>query len=153
MKKKLNTILIVALLASIILAVVSTLFFQPQPKSYIKINNVTLNIELADTPEKTYQGLSDREELADETGMLFVFPDGYSGGFEMRRMKFPLDILWIKDFTVAKIDKNLPTPFQTNNIPAIVYSPGIVQYVLEVKAGWSDKHNITIGDKAEIVIY
>lgn len=111
--------------------------------STVKINNIIINIELAQTLNEKTQGLSNRDFLDKNEGMLFVYdvPDFYS--FWMKDMKFPIDIIWIdKDHKIVDLHKNVlpesyPQRFQPKN-PA--------QYILEVNAGFCEKHNIQIGD-------
>ncbi|RLC37775.1 hypothetical protein DRH27_03535 [Candidatus Falkowbacteria bacterium] len=109
------------------------------------INNTMIKVEIADTAEKQRQGLSDRNFLDEMSGMLFVFPSLGARTFVMRRMNFPLDIIWIKDGIILKIDKNLP-PEGENYINRYdsIYP---VNYVLEVNGGFTDKYNIKTGDK------
>jgi len=114
----------------------------------VEINNTIITLEIADTTEKQWQGLSDRKFLDDNSGMLFVFPNLQTRTFVMRRMNFPLDIIWIKDRIILKIDKNLP-PEGENYIKRYnsIYP---VNYVLEVNGGFTDKHNIKTGDKVKL---
>lgn len=153
MKKKSTIILALILLASVVLGIASAIYKPSPQNSFVRINDQLISVEIARTDQERYQGLSNRQTLAEGWGMLFLFPEGYNGGFVMRDMLIALDIIWIANNQVTKIDKNLLPPAQTNNVPIIVYSPGIVQYVVEVNAGWSDKVGIAIGDPAEIVIY
>lgn len=68
----------------------------------------------------------------------------------MRLMHFPLDIIWITDGKIVKIDKNLP-PEGTE--PKEHYSSGQpVNYVLELNAGFTLDNMIQIGDKVQISI-
>lgn len=125
----------------------------------ITVGSKVINIEIADTPEKRSQGLSGRTELATDAGMLFVF--GTEGdvpkkdltpGFWMKDMKISIDIIWINDNKVVKIDKSVPIPAEgtaDNKLP--VYSPGQpIDYVLEVNPGFSDANNIKVGDTIDL---
>lgn len=153
MKNKLNIVLAIVLLVSIILGIGSIFYVSKDAKSYIKIKDEIIYVEVADTPELRYQGLSNRPKLEEGWGMLFTFPEGYNSAFVMRDMLFSLDIIWIKDQKIVKIDKNLPPPYETNNIPAMAYSPGTIHYVLEITGGVSEAKKIAVGDDVEIVIY
>lgn len=94
------------------------------------------------------RGLSNRRSLGEDQGMLFVF-DGYvTPSFWMKEMNFPLDIVWIKDGTVTGLEKNLPPEGER---PQKIYrSLTLINYALEVNAGWTDKNNIKIGDQVTI---
>ena len=64
-------------------------------------------------------------------------------------MKFDLDLIWIKDFTIQEITKNVPAPStNTTEENLKLYSPQTnVDMVLELNAGVSEKLNIKAGDK------
>jgi len=118
----------------------------------LDINNNKVCIEIVDTPEKMSKGLSERNYLEENQGMLFVFGSKSIPRFWMKDMKFPIDIVWIDDNEIADISKNVPAPDENtplNQLPH--YSPSKpVNYVLEVNAGFADKHNVEIDNK---VIY
>lgn len=110
----------------------------------VVINDKIVNVEIADTAEKHYKGLSNRENLCDDCGMFFVFPDKKERTFVMRNMNFPLDIIWIDGDKIIKIDKNL-MPEGEN--PVNNYNSDIpVDYVLEVNGGFAGKHGFKTGD-------
>ncbi len=114
---------------------------------YIIINGHALELEIADVFDKWQQGLSNREVLAENKGMLFVFPDKQVRRFWMKNMNFPLDIVWLDNNKIIKIDKNAQPE---GNSPTRRYSsPLPINYVLEVNAGWCDQNNIKVGDIAE----
>ncbi|QQS38371.1 DUF192 domain-containing protein [Candidatus Woesebacteria bacterium] len=114
----------------------------------IEINGVAITVEVAKTEEAIQRGLSGREVLATNHGMLFIFDKGNRYPiFWMKDMKFPLDIIWINDSTIVDISKNIsnPNPGDTTNLP--LYKPGHpADTILEVNAGFSDIHNIRVGD-------
>jgi uncharacterized protein len=117
----------------------------PAEWPYVLLGGKKIYVELADTPEKSYQGLSDRDSMCADCGMLFKFPDYEERIFVMRRMKFPLDIIFIKDDTIEKIARNLPPE---GEMPEVLYrSEKPVNFVLEVNAGLCDKNNIREGMK------
>jgi uncharacterized membrane protein (UPF0127 family) len=64
---------------------------------YVIIAGVRLSVEVADTPAERGRGLSGREMLPENSGMLFVFDTPGRYGFWMYGMKFPLDIIWIDE--------------------------------------------------------
>jgi uncharacterized membrane protein (UPF0127 family) len=72
--------------------------------------NRTFKIELARTPEEQQKGLSNRASLPEDHGMLFLFDKPAPYGFWMKEMRFPLDIIFIKNKTVVTVDENLPAP-------------------------------------------
>lgn len=111
----------------------------------VSINDKIIKVEVADTAESRYQGLSGRESLCEGCGMLFIFPDKDVRTFVMRNMNFPLDIIWIDGDEIKKISKNLPPEGEN---PAIIYSSEFpVEYVLEVNGGFADDNGVAAGDK------
>lgn len=113
----------------------------------IKIGKTTILVELADTPEKITQGLSDRKELDRNTGMLFVFDKPTTSPFWMFHMNFPLDFIWISGSRVIQLNENIPPPSQTNGIPKVVTPEQPVDRVLEINAGYIKSHGIKEGDE------
>ncbi len=111
----------------------------------VKINDREIKVEIADTPESQYKGLSFKENLCVDCGMLFKFSEKSEKTFVMRNMNFPLDIIFIDDEKIVKIEKNLKP--EGENPKNFYNSSAPVDYVLEVNAGYVDSHNIKIGDK------
>ena len=111
----------------------------------VMINDLILEVEVAASPAAWVRGLSFREGLDKNKGMLFVYPDHQVRIFWMKDMKFPLDIIWVKDNRIIGIEKNVPIP-TSEDIPT-VSSPEPVNYVLEVNAGFSQRYGLKIGDK------
>lgn len=104
-----------------------------------------VQVELAVSGQALERGLSGREGLADDEGMLFVFAEPGQYGFWMKDMKFNLDIVWLDaQGKIVDIKERLK-PCTPDNCP--VYKPyGRSMYVLEVNAGYCRKHGIMVGD-------
>jgi uncharacterized membrane protein (UPF0127 family) len=93
------------------------------------------------------RGLSGRDSLPPNTGMLFVFKEPAAYQFWMKDMKFPIDIIWFAaDQTITYIKQNA-TP---DSYPTIFEPPYLSLYVLEVPAGFAEAHGLNIGDQAVI---
>jgi uncharacterized membrane protein (UPF0127 family) len=120
-------------------------------KPFVSINNHKIFVEIADTPSKTSQGLSDREFLASNQGMLFIFPQPRTHPFWMKRMKFNLDFVFIKGDTVVDLVENIPYP-QQGKSPQTVMAKKSFDRVLEVNAGTIKKLNIKTGDQIRAVL-
>lgn len=110
------------------------------------INGHVLELEVARTREEHARGLSDRESLAENAGMLFVFEQPEVHGFWMKDMNFPLDLLWIDENgkLVAISENVVPETY-----PEIFRPPSSIVYVLEVTGGWARNHNISIGEEVQ----
>lgn len=112
---------------------------------YIKIAGQDIKVELALTREEQEQGLSGRQSLGQNTGMLFVFDKPGRYDFWMPDMNFPIDIIWLdKNMKVIYIKKDARPELYPET-----YGPDQdAKYVLEVASGFSDKNNLKIGDSA-----
>lgn len=118
----------------------------PTPSQTIKVGNTEVNITIADSEEERKKGLAGVTKLGDNEGMLFVFDSkDVTPSFWMKDMLIPIDIIWINDGKVIKIDKNVPNSDQSK----LYTAPEPIDYVLEVAAGFSDKNNLKVGDSAE----
>lgn len=116
--------------------------------SQVKIDENVFLVEIANDPAEMVKGLSGRESLAGNRGMLFLFGAPTIQTFWMKGMNFPLDIIWIKGNTVAGFAKNAPP--DNSQAPAIYASPEPVDKVLEINAGLVKKLGINVGDKISV---
>jgi uncharacterized membrane protein (UPF0127 family) len=116
----------------------------------VKINGKVINVEIARTPSQHSLGLGNRDFLASDIGMLFVFPDQRIRNFWMKGMQFPLDIIWIKDDTIIGIEANVPISAEKKELLPTYSSLVDVNYVLEVNAGYCEQKKIMVGDKVII---
>jgi hypothetical protein len=115
----------------------------------VTVHGTEIRVEVADTVSTRTQGLSGRETLPENMGMLFVFDVSGVYGFWMKDMLFPIDIIWIdKNKTVVHIRKGV----SPDTYPSSFSSMKKALYVLEIKAHLSDELNIREGDVIEINI-
>jgi uncharacterized membrane protein (UPF0127 family) len=104
--------------------------------------DVPVTVEVVATAERRGLGLMYRKELAADAGMLFVFDAPQHLTFWMKNTVLPLDMLFIgDDRRIVGIVKDA-VPFTTT--PREV--DGNSRYVLEVNAGFSDRHGVKNGD-------
>ncbi len=119
----------------------------------LQINDSKLNVEIADTQEKRGKGLSGRESLASDSGMLFIFPEASRHSFWMKGLTFPLDFVWIRGDRVVSVLQNVPIPSAgqpDSSLP--IYEPSIdIDKVLEINAGVIARLNIKVGDRIKIL--
>lgn len=126
-----------------------TMTTSPINYSILKINNQELKIEVVDNEESRMKGLSGRDSLGVNYGMLFVFakPDIYP--FWMNEMKFSLDIIWLKDKKIVELVKNAQPPSIAGKVEN--YTPQTTaDMVLEVNSGFCDQNGVKTGDKIQI---
>lgn len=134
---------------------ITTLPFTTQPNqiSDLTVGANKLTIEVADTKEKRSKGLGDRQSLASNSGMLFVFDSPAQVPFWMKGLKFPLDFIWIKDSKVVDLIKNAQPPQvgqKDQDLPFYLPNQTINQ-ALEVNTGYIDSHNVKVGDEVKIL--
>jgi len=113
-------------------------------KNYLQVGNTQVAVEVRDTEEGRDQGLSNREKLAEDEGMLFVVDQPGIYGFWMKGMKFPLDFVWIKDNAVAEITEDVEVGRMD------IRPKETVDKVLEVNSGWVKQNNVRVGDKIKL---
>ncbi len=114
-------------------------------KKKIKIGAQTLVVEIADTPEKSAQGLMYRKELPEGTGMLFVFPNEQTRAFWMKNTFIPLAIGYFNAKKELIDIQEMSPAASTMQVDFPTYeSKGPAQYALEVPKGWFVKHKIRL---------
>lgn len=119
----------------------------------LKIGDRIVPIEVVSTPELRAKGLSGLTFLDQNSGMLFTFDSqNVTPNFWMKDMKIAIDIFWIKNGKIIKIDKNIKPPADgTQDSKLTIYSPGQpIDFVLEVNAGYSENNNIQVGDAVDL---
>ena len=100
-----------------------------------------IDVWVADTDPRRMRGLMFVEHLADDAGMLFIYPEPQPVAIWMKNTPLPLDILFVRaDGRVHRIAENA-TPQSTDTIP----SDGIVLAVIELKAGTAARLKIRPG--------
>jgi hypothetical protein len=97
--------------------------------------------ELALTGQQTQTGMMFRTNLAENAGMLFVFPTPYRASFWMKNCPLPLSAAYIDPEGVILEIHDL----QPHNTNSVVASSEQVQFVLEVNQGWFGRHKVTTG--------
>lgn len=102
-------------------------------------------VEVVKTPEAQAQGLSGRALLSENDGMLFVYDEPQEVGIWMKDMRFPIDILWIRNNRIVHIVENASVPIPGQPIPSFRPSAEATE-VLELRAGFAKAHTLNIGD-------
>lgn len=111
------------------------------PPVQLHINGIPLQTELAKTPKAMERGLMFRDQLAADSGMLFLFPEPKQASFWMRNTRIPLSIAYLD--SKGRI-LEIRDMFPYDETPVTSYSSNVA-YALEVNQGWFLKHNITPG--------
>ncbi len=116
----------------------------------LHVGGSQLRVVVANTDSAREQGLSGQQKLTEDQGMLFDFRNTTfkRPGFWMKDMLFALDFIWINNNKIIGITKLVPAPLPHASLQSLplYYPPGDIDQVLEVNSGWSDRHNINVGD-------
>ena len=104
-----------------------------------KIGNHTFILEECKDFQK---GLSEREHLLENEGMLFNFNDNSRKSFHMKGCLIPLDIIFINNGRVDKIHHNC-NPCELDECEK--YEHDSADIVVEVMGGTCENNNITEG--------
>ncbi len=116
----------------------------------VLVGDVSIPVEVRQTPAELQKGLSGRPHLDANEGMFFVFKTKARHNFWMPDMNFPIDIVWITGGKVVDIDHNVTNVFDPKQ--PVYYQPVVpVDYVLEVNAGFMKKNNLTVGSPVKLL--
>jgi hypothetical protein len=122
---------------------------QSAPRAVVEVGGVSVTAEVADDEASRTRGLSGRDRLDPDAGMLFLLP-GDSPSFWMKGMRFPIDIVWIKGGRVVDVTAGVQPPAGTNEALA-TYSPRrAASRALEVNSGWAARHGVEPGDRVRV---
>jgi len=115
-----------------LILILSTIFFftlrnkAPIKTIKLELGQKTFNLEIAQTIGQKAKGLSQRDNLCSNCGMIFVYQKEGIYPFWMKNTRIPLDIIWL-DSTGKVIDIKTGKPqdlsLLTNSTPA--------QYIIE----------------------
>ena len=100
-------------------------------------------VEMATSWPQQEVGLMFRKTLAPNAGMLFDFVTESPQSFWMKNTVLPLDMIFVNARDeIVTIHKNT-TPYSEQSY----VSTKPAKYVVEVNAGYTDRHTITVGDR------
>lgn len=120
--------------------------FLPGKTATVKINNKEFIVYLATTAKTREIGLSEKKSIPENSGMLFEFDNYEFLTFWMKDMKFPIDILFIKDNKIVTIYNNVQNPKSLSENLTLYKPTEVANKVLEINSGLSEKYNIKVGD-------
>lgn len=116
---------------------------QVKPKScpMLTESNDCVVLERVETEAAREKGLSDREDLSTDRGMLFVFEGPQTACLWMKDMNFAVDMVWLNEQkTIVQIAENIrpetyPETFCAND----------TRYVIELASGVADQAGLRVG--------
>lgn len=124
------------------------------PRGTILVDDVALEVQIADSEPRRVRGLMFQDQLPSDQGMIFVFNEPGLYSLWMLNMQFSLDMIWFDlDGNVVHIEKNVPpckTALEITTCQSVVPSDE-ASYILEVTSGFIDQNNITKDSKLTII--
>ena len=124
------------------------------PRGIIMIDDVPLEVQIADTEPRRVRGLMFQDQLPYDQGMIFVFDKPGLYSLWMLNMQFPLDMIWFDEAgKIVHIEKDVPpckTPLEIASCQSIV-PEGQAVYVLEVTSGFVEQNNVTVDSILRII--
>ncbi len=119
--------------------------------STIQIGNTIYKLDIADDDNEKIKGLSGRDSLPFDQGMLFTYPTKDRYSFWMKGMRFSLDFVWIDGDTIVDLTEEVQRPLTDTYTP--IYQPKVpVDKILELNVGEIKKNGFTVGQKVTITI-
>ena len=116
-------------------------------------DTLRLRIELAVTEDQKAFGLMDRDWVAGDAGMVFLYPSPQpaTSSFWMYRTRIPLDIAFFDSSgrivsIVGMSPCTTPVAQQCPTYPAGASYTG----ALEVNRGWTQMHGVEVGDRVVV---
>lgn len=116
--------------------------------AYLKTDDRCVTLAVARTPSEKKQGLSERENLPTDEGMLFVYEDTSRRGFWMKNMNFAIDIFWLDESSNVVTVKRSAQP---SSYPESFYPDQSAKNVIETVAGFAETENINSGDRLTVI--
>lgn len=111
------------------------------------IAGTTIFVKVADTPEERQKGLGGATSLGSSEGMLFLFSRNGYYSIWMRDMYIPIDIVWLsEEGIVIHVEKDV----HPDSYPKTFTSPVPARSVLELPAGFLDRHSVEMGDRVTV---
>ena len=124
------------------------------PIGTIKIDDIVLEVQIADTEPRRVRGLMFQDQLPYDQGMIFVFSEPGIHSLWMLNMQFSLDMIWFdENGSIVHIEQNVPPCKTATEIMACqsIVPSGEAIYILEVTSGFIKEFNITKDSKLSII--
>ncbi|NMT63637.1 DUF192 domain-containing protein [Marinobacter orientalis] len=114
---------------------------------------IPVTLEMAKSPQQRSRGLMEREYLAPDAGMLFVYRDQRRAdhGFWMYRTLIPLDIAYLDHDGIIRAIRQMPPCPQAQGRDCPTYPAGVPFYrALEMNHGFFESRGIEEGDRLSL---
>lgn len=111
----------------------------------IRIGSIDYNLEIANTIDLMRKGLTGRDCINKDSGMLFDFGTQRVQGFWMKETKFNLDLILINKLGIVVSVKKLialSTKTMVSNVP--------IRYAIELACGQVKQCGIKVGNRINL---
>lgn len=125
----------------------------PGGRGQLAVADEVLNIEVARTAAQRSRGLMERDSLAEDAGMLFVYPEEQpaTSAYWMYRTRIALDIAFVDSRGVIRSLRTMSPCRATQSSQCPVYPAGApFRAALEANAGYFERHGISEGDRVDL---
>ena len=110
----------------------------------LRIGKHEIRVELANTEQGRMRGLMFRDKLAQNSGMIFLYPRAESSAMWMKNTRIALSVAFIDaNGRILNIAEMEPYSEQAHA------SSGAAAYALEMNRSWFSKRGIKAGDRVE----
>jgi len=118
-----------------------------------KIGKQNFTLEIANTPYLLSKGLSGRQQLCPNCGMLFIFGHESTQTFWMKDTLIPLDMIFIKaSGQITDIYTASPEMGKSDFQLTLYKSTQPIKYVIELNAGTAKNLNLKTGEYLKLSI-
>lgn len=120
----------------------------------LSVKTLSIDATVVSKAADRKKGLSGKDSLSLNSGMLFVFESKGPYVFWMKDMKFAIDIIWIdENKRIVDIAGNVPPEPRKKDESLTKYQPHAeALYVLEINAGLAALNGLQVGDQVNFVI-
>jgi uncharacterized membrane protein (UPF0127 family) len=139
----------VAIAVILLLLAIFSFLKQDQKGTIVCPDGTILSVAIADEPQEQRKGLSGVPSLSGTEGMLFLYGEAGYPTHWMKDMLIPIDMVWLLDGTIVFMVQEVFPVKEGEEL--MHYRPDtLANQVLEVPAGFVEKHGIFVGDRLDV---
>ena len=151
-KKRILFLVVMALL----LVSGAMLFNAPHQTEIFQINfptGVSLQGEVANTPEKLLFGLAFRERLRPDGAMLLIFDESGPHTVWTKAFQMPVDLIWVDESKqIVHLVRNAQ-PCHETTCPRFGPPPTNARYIIETEAGFIRRAEVQVGQELSFALH
>lgn len=112
----------------------------------LELRQGCITLETAQTSAQRAKGLSGRDSLRNDQGMVFIFERPQKACFWMKDTNFDLDIIWLND---QKQITQIRPQVSPDDYPEIYCAGPNTKYVIELPAGATARNQLVVGQQID----